>query len=170
MAAGLADRRASDEKARAFEEAAGLGLLQAVIGPGGIAIMVEVLTDKKSRTVPELKSLFKSNGGTMAEANAVAYLFDKKGLILVEGDNITEDDVMEIALDAGAEDIEKDDEKVFAVKTPNVTANAQPAVMTIHPAFCALDFSSKTPATTPLPRMMSTIVPKNSPQNGDCMQ
>ena len=55
-------------------------------GPGGIAIMVEVLTDKKSRTVPELKSLFKTNGGTMAEANAVAYLFDKKGLILVEGD------------------------------------------------------------------------------------
>ncbi|HMV34871.1 MAG TPA: YebC/PmpR family DNA-binding transcriptional regulator [Turneriella sp.] len=86
-------------------------------GPGGIAIMVEVLTDKKSRTVPELKSTFKTNGGTMAEANAVAYLFDKKGLILVEGDNITEDDVMEIALDAGAEDIEKDDEKVFAVKT-----------------------------------------------------
>ncbi|MBS0619700.1 MAG: YebC/PmpR family DNA-binding transcriptional regulator [Spirochaetes bacterium] len=86
-------------------------------GPGGIAIMVEVLTDKKSRTIPELKSLFKSNGGTMAEANAVAYLFDKKGLILVEGEKITEDDIMEIALDAGAEDIEKDDEKVFAVKT-----------------------------------------------------
>jgi YebC/PmpR family DNA-binding regulatory protein len=78
-------------------------------GPGGIAIMVEVLTDKKSRTVPELKSTFKTNGGTMADANAVAYLFDKKGLILIEGDNITED--------AGAEDIEKDDEKVFAVKT-----------------------------------------------------
>jgi len=86
-------------------------------GPGGIAIMVEVLTDKKSRTVPELKSTFKTNGGTMADANAVAYLFDKKGLILIEGDNITEDDIMEIALDAGAEDIEKDDEKVFAVKT-----------------------------------------------------
>jgi len=86
-------------------------------GPGGIAIMVEVLTDKKSRTIPELKSLFKSNGGTMAEANAVAYLFDKKGLILVEGEKITEDDIMEIALDAGAEDIEKDDENVFAVKT-----------------------------------------------------
>ncbi len=79
--------------------------------------MVEVLTDKKSRTVPELKSLFKSNGGTMAEANAVAYLFDRKGLILVEGDNITEDDIMEIALEAGAEDIEKDDEKVYAIKT-----------------------------------------------------
>lgn len=86
-------------------------------GPGGIAIMVEVLTDKKSRTVPELKSLFKSNGGTMADANAVAYLFDRKGLILVEGDNISEDAVMEIALDAGAEDIEKDDDKVYAVKT-----------------------------------------------------
>ncbi len=86
-------------------------------GPGGIAILVEVLTDKKSRTIPELKSLFKSNGGTMAEANAVAYLFDRKGLILVEGDNITEDDVMEIALESGAEDIEKDDEKVYAIKT-----------------------------------------------------
>lgn len=86
-------------------------------GPGGIAIMVEVMTDKKSRTVPELKSLFKSNGGAMAESNAVAYLFDKKGIILVEGDSITEDDVMEMALDAGAEDIEKDDEKVFAIKT-----------------------------------------------------
>ena len=86
-------------------------------GPGGIAIMLEVMTDKKSRTIPELKSLFKTNGGSMAESNAVAYLFDRKGLILIEGDNITEDAVMEMALDAGAEDIEKDDEKVFAVKT-----------------------------------------------------
>ncbi|HRP70440.1 MAG TPA: YebC/PmpR family DNA-binding transcriptional regulator [Turneriella sp.] len=86
-------------------------------GPGGIAIMVEVMTDKKSRTIPELKSLFKTNGGTMADANAVAYLFDKKGLILVEGDTITEDAIMEIALDAGAEDIEQDDDKVFAIKT-----------------------------------------------------
>lgn len=86
-------------------------------GPGGIAIMLEVMTDKKSRTVPELKSLFKTNGGSMADANAVAYLFDRKGLILVEGDNITEDAIMEIALDAGAEDIELDDEKVYAVKT-----------------------------------------------------
>ncbi|MBV6492981.1 MAG: putative transcriptional regulatory protein [Turneriella sp.] len=86
-------------------------------GPGGIAIMVEVMTDKKSRTVPELKSLFKSNGGTMADANAVAYLFDKKGLILVEGDNITEEAIMDIALESGAEDIEQDDEKIFAVKT-----------------------------------------------------
>ncbi|MCS6971852.1 MAG: YebC/PmpR family DNA-binding transcriptional regulator [Turneriella sp.] len=86
-------------------------------GPGGIAIMVEVLTDKKTRTVPELRSLFKSHGGTLAEANAVAYLFERKGLILLEGENINEDDVMEIALEAGAEDIERDDEKVFAVKT-----------------------------------------------------
>jgi len=80
-------------------------------------------------SLQRIESTFKTNGGTMAEANAVAYLFDKKGLILVEGDNITEDDVMEIALDAGAEDIEKDDEKVFAVKTAVNDFHAVLAVM-----------------------------------------
>ncbi len=124
-------------------------------GPGGIAIMVEVLTDKKSRTVPELKSTFKSNGGTMADANAVAYLFDKKGLILVEGEKITEDDIMEIALDAGAEDIEKDDDKVFAVKTS--VADFHAVLSAMEPKLAAKGFKITESALKFIPQTTITV-------------
>lgn len=84
---------------------------------GGVAIMVEVVTDKKSRTLPEIKNIFNRAGGSLAEAGAVSYLFENKGLILLSGENMNEETVFEAAIEAGAEDIEPDDENVFAIKT-----------------------------------------------------
>ncbi|MBI4280019.1 MAG: YebC/PmpR family DNA-binding transcriptional regulator [Armatimonadetes bacterium] len=78
--------------------------------PGGVAILVEALTDNRNRTAAEIRSLFTKNNGTMAEAGSVAWQFEKKGLILVEKDKATEDDLMLAALDAGAEDIRTTDE------------------------------------------------------------
>lgn len=86
-------------------------------GSGGIAIMIEVVTDKKSRTLPEIKNIFSKAGGSFAEAGAVSYLFEHKGLILIQGESIDEELLFEAAIEAGAEDIEPDDDNVFAIKT-----------------------------------------------------
>jgi YebC/PmpR family DNA-binding regulatory protein len=71
----------------------------------GVAVYVEVLTDNRNRTGAEVKNVFKSNGGSLAEPGAVAWQFERKGLIIVEKSAATEDDLMLAALEAGAEDI-----------------------------------------------------------------
>jgi YebC/PmpR family DNA-binding regulatory protein len=86
-------------------------------GPAGVAIMVSVLTDNKNRTVAEIRNLFGKNGGNLGEANCVAWMFSKKGMITVERGDAGEDKVFEVALEAGAEDIADGDE-VFEITTP----------------------------------------------------
>ncbi len=90
-------------------------------GPHGVAIIIEVMTDKKSRTLPEVKNLLTKGGGSLGETGSVGYLFDHMGVILIEsktaeGAEITEDDLLEALLEAGAEDYEAD-EGLFVVKT-----------------------------------------------------
>lgn len=80
-------------------------------GPGGVAIMMEVLTDNKNRTISEVRHIMNKNGGTMAEAGAVTWVFDKKGYILVDKETIDEDSLMAIVLEAGAEDLKNDVEE-----------------------------------------------------------
>ena len=86
-------------------------------GPAGVAVIVEVATDNKNRTVAEVRHLFSKNGGSMAEGGAVAWMFDKKGVITLPKQGKTEDEIMEIILDAGAEDLQSEDE-VYIVQTP----------------------------------------------------
>lgn len=74
-------------------------------GPGGVAILVQALSDNRNRTVSELRSLFSKNGGSLAEAGSVAWMFEKKGVLLVEQDRAQEEALMEVALEAGAEDM-----------------------------------------------------------------
>jgi YebC/PmpR family DNA-binding regulatory protein len=76
-------------------------------GPGGVAILVEALTDNRNRTGSEIRHLFGRNGGNLGEPGSVAYLFDKKGVVVVDGERYSEDDLMP-AIDAGAEDIAMD--------------------------------------------------------------
>ncbi len=78
-------------------------------GPGGVAILVEVLTDNRNRVVGELRNVFSRNGGNLAESNAVAWLFDRKGIVLVPTEAASEEQVMETALEGGAEDMQTDD-------------------------------------------------------------
>ncbi len=78
--------------------------------PAGIAVMVEVATDNKNRTVAEVRHLFSKGGGRMAENGSVAYLFDKKGVVTLPKQDKTEDEIMEIILDAGAEDLQTEEE------------------------------------------------------------
>ena len=74
-------------------------------GPGGVAIMVQVLTDNKNRAVSEIRHAFSKNHGNLGESGSVGYLFTKKGLIVVDKSVVDEDKLTEIALDAGAEDL-----------------------------------------------------------------
>lgn len=80
-------------------------------GPGGVALMIEVLTDNKNRTVGEIRHVLTKHNGSMGEAGCVAWLFDKKGYILVSKDSIDEDTLMTYALDAGADDVKNDPEE-----------------------------------------------------------
>lgn len=86
-------------------------------GPGGAAIMANVLTDNKNRTVSDIRRLFTKYGGNLGENGCVAWMFDKKGLITVEKSQVDEERLMSIVLDAGAEDVREDDE-IFEVVTP----------------------------------------------------
>lgn len=74
-------------------------------GPGGTAFLIEVMTDNRNRTQPELRRLFQKGGGNLAEMGAVAWMFKRKGVIDINASNASEEKVMEVALDAGAEDI-----------------------------------------------------------------
>jgi YebC/PmpR family DNA-binding regulatory protein len=84
-------------------------------GPGGVAILVEALTDNRNRTSAEVKHIFSKNNGSLGEPGSVAYLFDKKGAIVVDAERYSEDDLLP-AVEAGAEDITAD-EGVFEVLT-----------------------------------------------------
>jgi len=75
-------------------------------GPGGVAIMVEALTDNRNRTTPEIKRLFERHGGSLGTSGSVAWMFGKKGLITVSTEQASEDELLEIAMAAGADDME----------------------------------------------------------------
>ena len=85
-------------------------------GPGGIAVLVEAVTDNKNRTVSEVRHVFAKNGGNLGQSGCVAHMFQKKGLILIEKSSTTEDRLMGVAVEAGAEDM-RDGGDVFEVYT-----------------------------------------------------
>jgi YebC/PmpR family DNA-binding regulatory protein len=85
-------------------------------GPGGAAILAQVVTDNKNRTVSDIRRLFAKHGGNLGETGCVSWMFDKKGLITVEKSQIDEERLMSIVLDAGAEDV-KDEDDLFEVVT-----------------------------------------------------
>ena len=88
-------------------------------GPAGVAVLVEVLTDNRNRTAPELRSIFGKAGGSLGTSGSVAYQFDKRGVFAVAADAITEEKLMELALDAGAEDVQAEGEAwvIFSAAT-----------------------------------------------------
>ncbi len=85
-------------------------------GPAGAAVLVESLTDNKNRTVADVRHIFSKSGGNLGENGCVAWMFEKKGYITVSKEKVSEETLMEIALEAGAEDI-KEDDKVFEIIT-----------------------------------------------------
>lgn len=87
-------------------------------GPGGVAILIEALTDNRNRTTSELRRLFQRYGGNLAEAGSVAWVFEKKALVVVDANVANEDTIIACALDAGADDVQKKDETYEIIAEP----------------------------------------------------
>jgi YebC/PmpR family DNA-binding regulatory protein len=87
-------------------------------GPGGVAVMVSATTDNRNRTVSELRHLFSKNSGNLGESGSVAWMFNKKGQIIIDAASKSEDEMMEIALEAGAEDMRNDGESYEVLTAP----------------------------------------------------
>jgi YebC/PmpR family DNA-binding regulatory protein len=88
-------------------------------GPGGVAIIAELITDNKNRAVSEIRHIFSKHGGNLASSGAVSWKFDKKGIIAVVPEGRSEDDVLMMALDAGAEDVKYDPESTEILVAPS---------------------------------------------------
>ncbi|HYI10365.1 MAG TPA: YebC/PmpR family DNA-binding transcriptional regulator [Thermoanaerobaculia bacterium] len=86
-------------------------------GPGGVAVIVEALTDNGNRTTPEIRRIFEKHGGNLGTPGSVRFQFDKKGYFAVEKSAVGEDKLMEIVLEAGADDLQTEDPEVFEIYT-----------------------------------------------------
>ena len=82
-------------------------------GPGGVAILMEVMTDNKNRTVAEVRHILSKRGGNLGETGCVNWMFSQKGLISISKKRISEEDLMSLALEGGAEDIQTDDKEFY---------------------------------------------------------
>ncbi|MDQ3635879.1 MAG: YebC/PmpR family DNA-binding transcriptional regulator [Aridibacter sp.] len=89
-------------------------------GPGGVAILIETMTDNRNRTVAELRHLLSKNNGNLGESGSVSYMFDRKGYIVVDKQKKSEEELFEIAIEAGAEDLKQDDDN-FEIFTEQET-------------------------------------------------
>jgi len=88
-------------------------------GPGGTAVLLEITSDNRNRTVAEIRSLLTKNHGNMAEAGAVAWQFQKKGLVTIEKGKVDEDTLLSLALEAGAEDVKVGDKSFEVITSPH---------------------------------------------------
>jgi YebC/PmpR family DNA-binding regulatory protein len=86
--------------------------------PGGVALLIEALTNNRSRTAPELRSIFEKHGGNLAASGAVAFQFTRQGVITVKADAVEEDRLLELALEAGAEDVRNEGEVFEVITSP----------------------------------------------------
>lgn len=87
-------------------------------GPGGVAIMAEVVTDNRNRTAPELRKAFSKNGGNLGAPGSVTFMFDHKGLLAIARDQAEEDELFEVAIEAGAEDVTPGEDQYEIVTAP----------------------------------------------------
>jgi YebC/PmpR family DNA-binding regulatory protein len=97
-------------------------------GPGGAAIIVQVATDNKNRTVSEIRHLFSKHGGNLGEQGSVGWMFERKGQILIEQEKASEDDLMTLVLEAGAEDLRNDGVNWEVITAPEAMPSVQEAI------------------------------------------
>ena len=87
-------------------------------GPGGVAVLIEALTDNKNRTTPEIRKIFSKNAGNLGENGCVAWMFDKRGYFIFEKVKVNEDTIVDLALEAEAEDLKSDNENIEVITLP----------------------------------------------------
>ena len=97
-------------------------------GPGGVALLIEVVTDNRNRTVAEIRHLFSKNGGNLGESGSVGWLFEKKGYIVVEKAAKREEALFDIAIEAGADDLRDDEDNFEIITSPENFEKVQDAI------------------------------------------
>ncbi len=97
-------------------------------GPGGVAVLVDCLTDNRNRTVAEVKHAFERHGGNLGEPGCVSWMFDKKGRIVVEKDKVEEEKLLDLALEAGAEDVNEEEGEFEVITDPGDFEGVREAV------------------------------------------
>jgi YebC/PmpR family DNA-binding regulatory protein len=126
IAAAKEENMPKDNIERAIKKGTGTGA-DAVIyeeftyegyGPGGAAVLVEVMTDNKNRTVAEIRHIFSKHGGNLGENGCVSWIFEKKGSILLDKKAVDEDELMELALEAGAQDVREEENEFEIITDP----------------------------------------------------
>jgi YebC/PmpR family DNA-binding regulatory protein len=135
IASAKADNMPKDNIERAIKK--GTGELEGAIyeeisyegyAPGGVAVMVECMTDNKNRTVADIRHYFSKSGGNLGETGCVSWMFDKKGSLLIEKSVIDEEALLEKALEAGAEDVIEEDNVFQVTTTPDDFGNVREAL------------------------------------------
>lgn len=164
LAAAKAQNMPKDNFERAIKK--GTGELEGVnyeeiiyegYGPGGVAVLVECLTDNRNRTIADVRYMFSKAGGNVGTDGCVAWMFDKKGLIAVNKEGVDEDTLMEVALDAGAEDI-KDEGDVYEVITDPGEFDA------VQAALDKAEISYEVAEITMIPQTMTAVTGKEAEQ------
>ncbi len=97
-------------------------------GPGGVAILCEILTDNRNRTAPEVRKIFEIAGGKLGATGCVAWMFERKGVVVIDGSQTDEEKLLELAMEAGAEDVRSTDGKFEVISDPNDFGNVQEAL------------------------------------------
>jgi YebC/PmpR family DNA-binding regulatory protein len=149
-----------DNVKRAIDKAAGGGgeayeqIIYEGYAPGGVALMIETLTDNRNRTFPEVRKIIDSRGGSLGNPGCVSYLFTRKGILIVKTDVVEEDRLMEIALEAGAEDI------VNQAEVYEITTDAE-SMMDVKDAIEAQDIAVESAEISMIP---GTTVPLEGEQ------
>jgi len=142
-------------------------------GPGGVAVLLDINTDNRNRTVSEIRHAFGKNGGNMAEAGAVSWMFQKKGDIVVPKSAAKEDDLMGIVLDAGADDLRDDGDNWEVLTSPSVYEAVLDAVKKagIEPASASVAMIPQNyiklegPAAATMIRLMEALEDQDDVQN-----
>jgi YebC/PmpR family DNA-binding regulatory protein len=118
-------------------------------GPGGVALLIEALTDNRNRTGADVRHLLSKHGGNLGEPGSVSYLFDKRGVIVVDAGRYDEDDLMP-AIDAGAEDISRDDDVFEVITEPSDLVPVREALREAGVEFESADMTQRPKTLVPL--------------------
>lgn len=97
-------------------------------GPGGVAVLVDCLTDNKNRTVADIKHLFERHGGNLGEPGCVAWMFEQKGLMVFEKDKVDEEELFDLALEAGGEDVREEETEFEVITAPSDLESVKQAI------------------------------------------
>ncbi|MBU0610788.1 MAG: YebC/PmpR family DNA-binding transcriptional regulator [Armatimonadetes bacterium] len=126
-------------------------------GPGGISLMIEVLTDNKTRTVSDLRRILKVDGGSMSEAGSVTWMFEQKGVIAIPREKADYDELFMAAVDAGAEDVIEDDEMLEVRTEPR-------AFQDVYDALQALGLEFERAEVTMIPTVSKEVSDEDAPK------